>query len=182
MSAELDALAPNYRRAMEKWVDAPTLARHYTAVAEGFSGSGHGLIETVKSYVECVCITVLGEQGEPMPSAAPSTSELLVATLRVLGISNTRGASKLDKVISAYNRLSDALNDCRNEVGPVAHGKDGFLDALFSNQLRSYLLTGEALLGLIIAALEGTEPNLQHTREAYEAFPVFTNVSTIACQ
>lgn len=170
MSAALDALAPNYRRAMERWVDAPTLVQHYAAVAECFEGSAHGLLETVKSYVECVCITVLGEHGEPMPSASPSTSELLVATLRALGISNTRGASKLDKVISAYNRLSDALNDCRNDVGPVAHGKDGFLDTLFSNQMRSYLLTGEALLGLIIAALEGTEPNLKYTREPYEAF------------
>lgn len=105
-----------------------------------------------------------------MPSANPSTSEVLGAALRVLGLSKTRGASKLDKVLSAFNRLSDVLSECRNEVGPVAHGKDGFLDALFSNQLRSYLLTGDALLGLIIAALEGTEPNLTYTREPYEAF------------
>lgn len=170
MSAELDSLAPNYRAAMERWPEAPTLDSHYRAVAESFIGSGHGLIEAVKSYVECVCLTILGEFGKSMPSASPSTSELLVTALRLLGISNTRGASKLDKVLSAYNRLSEALSECRNEVGPVAHGKDGFLDTLYSNQLRTYLLTGDALLALILAALEGTEPDLRHTREPYETF------------
>lgn len=78
--------------------------------------------------------------------------------------------SKLDKVLSAYNRLSDALNDCRNDVGPVAHGKDGFLDTLYRSQLRTYLLTGDALLALVLGALEGTEPNMQFTREPYETF------------
>ena len=170
MNPELDELAPNYRAAMERWPEAPTLASHYQAVSEAFSGSGHGLLETVKSFIECVCLTILGEFGEPMPSATPSTTELLVASLRLLGLSNTRGVSKLDKVLSAYNRLSDALGDCRNEVGPVAHGKDGFLDTLYRSQLRTYLLTGDALLALVLAALEGTEPNLQHTREPYESF------------
>ena len=66
--------------------------------------------------------------------------------------------------------LSDALNECRNEVGPVAHGKDGFLDVLYRSQLRTYLLTGDALLALVLGALEGTEPNLQHTREPSESF------------
>lgn len=170
MSAQLDGIAPNYRAAMERWPDAPTLANHYRAVSESFGGSGHGLIETVKSFVECVCLTILHDHGEPMPSANPSTSELLVASLRLLGVSRTRGVSKLNKVLSAYNRLSEALNDCRNDVGPIAHGKDGFLDALYSSQLRTYLLTGDALLALILGALEGTEPNLQHTREPYESF------------
>lgn len=91
MTAELDELAPSYRAATERWPQAPTLASHYQAVSESFSGSGHGLIETVKSFVECVCLTILGEYGEPMPSGTPSTSELLVASLRLLGLSNTRG-------------------------------------------------------------------------------------------
>jgi len=170
MSVSLDEIAPNYRAAVERWPDAPTLASHYQAVFESFNGSGNSLIETVKSFIECVCLTILGDFGEAMPSATPSTRELLVASLRLLGLSNTRGVSKLDKVLSAYNKLSDAPNECRNEVGPVAHGKDGFLDVLYRSQLRTYLLTGDALLALVLGALEGTEPNLQHTREPYESF------------
>ena len=169
MTTQLDTVAPNYRTAAERWPDAPTLANHYRAVSESLEGSGHGLIETVKSFVECVCLTILSDHGESAPTS-PSTSELLVSSLRLLGVSNTRGVSKLDKVLSAYNRLSDALNDCRNEVGPIAHGKDGFLDTLYRSQLRTYLLTGDALLALILGAMEGTEPNFQHTREPYETF------------
>ena len=74
MSVSLDEIAPNYRAAVERWPDAPTLASHYQAVFESFNGSGHGLIETVKSFIECVCLTILGDFGEAMPSATPSTS------------------------------------------------------------------------------------------------------------
>ena len=173
MSEALDALAPNYRAAVERWPEAPTLATHYAALDETFQGSGHATLESVKSFVECVCLTVLGEFGQPMPSATPSMTDLLVEALRALGISNTRGANKLDKVLSAYNRLSDALSACRNEVGPVAHGKDGFLDNFYQSQLRTFLLTGDALLALLLSAMDGTEPHLLHTREPYDTFASF---------
>ncbi len=170
MPADLDTIAPNFRRAKEQWPDAPTLANHYQAVVDGYVGNGHGLVETVKSFLECVCVTVLGEFGKPMPSSQPGTTELLVECLKCLGLTNTRGASKLDKVLSAHNKLADALSDMRNEAGPVAHGKDGFLDALTSTQIRAYLLTADTLLALLIAALEGTEPDINYTREPYERF------------
>lgn len=170
MVGDFDSLAPNFRRAVDRWPEAPTLCNHYSAVVESYGGNGHGLIEAIKSFVECVCLTVLGEFGKPMPSANPSTTEMLVEALRVLGLSSTRGASKLDQVLSAHNRLSDALSEMRNENGPVAHGKDGFLDALTSNHLRAFLLTGDTLLALLLAALEGTDPDLQYTREPYERF------------
>jgi hypothetical protein len=170
MATPLDELAPNFRKAMERWPEAATLADHYKAVDQCHCGSTHGLAETAKSFIECVCITILGEYGKAMPSSTPSTTELLVECLGLLGIKNTRGASKLDKVLSAHNKLADALSDMRNENGPVAHGKDGFLDALTATQLRAYLLTGDTLLAVILAALEGTEPDLLFTREPYERF------------
>ena len=170
MSDDIDIMAPHFRRAMEHWPDAQTLANHYRAVVDGHKGNQHGLIETVKSFVECVCLTVLGEYGKPMPSSDPSTTEMLVETLRLLGLHNTRGASKLNRVLSAHNRLADALSAMRNENGPVAHGKDGFLDTLTGTHIRTYLLTADTLLALLLAALEGTEPDLQFTREPYERF------------
>jgi len=169
----LDDFAPNYRAAVDKWPDAPTLGQHYRAVAEAYSGTGHALIETVKSFLECVCLTILGEFGKSLPSSTPSTTDMLVETLKVLGIANSQGASKFDKVISNYNRLADTLTECRNESGPVAHGKDGFLTALCSNQLRTYLLAVDSLLALVLAALEGTEPDIMHTREPYEVFQAY---------
>lgn len=169
--ADLDDLAPSYRRAQSRWPDAPSLSKHYAALAGCFAGGGYGLVEHVKSFIECVCVTIMGELREPMPSSTPTTTDLLVAALSPLGLRNTKGASKLDKVLSGFNRLSDALAEMRNETGPVAHGKDGFLDAVTSDHARAFLAVGDAILGLLLNALEGKEPDLSATREPYENFP-----------
>ena len=124
-----DTLAPNYRRAAQRWPGAQTLANGYDALAACFTESAYGLVEHVKSFVESVCITIMVEHGEPKPSDKPSTTELLVAALSALGLRNSRGADKLDSVLSGFNRSSDALSAMRNENGSVAHGKDGFLDS-----------------------------------------------------
>ncbi|MGH0029188.1 MAG: abortive infection family protein, partial [Myxococcota bacterium] len=169
--AELDEIAPNYRRAQRRWPGAPSLGRHYDALAASFAGGGFGVVEHVKSFLESVCVTIMGELREPMPSSTPSTTELLVAALGPLGLQNTRGANKLDKVLSGFNRLADALAEMRNETGPVAHGRDGFLDAVTTDHARAFLATGDAIIGVLLNALEGREPDLSITREPYESFP-----------
>lgn len=168
---DLDVVAPNYRRAQLRWPDAPTLARCHEALAACFETSAHGLVEHVKAFIESVCLTIMGELREPMPSAAPSTTELLVAALNPLGFRNTKGASKLDKVLSGFNRLADALTEMRNENGPVAHGKDAFLDALTVDHARAFLHAGDAILSVLLNALEGKQPDLTVTRVPYESFP-----------
>lgn len=162
-------MLPNYRRASERWPDASTLIEYYAAISAAAAGNNHGLVEHVKSFIECLCITILTEFGLPQPSD-PSTTELLVAALKPLGLQNTRGANKLDKVLSAFNKLSDALSDMRNETGPVAHGKDAFLDALCADHARVFLYTGDAIVGVLLNALEGKEPDFLVTREPYERF------------
>ncbi len=170
MVESLDTLAPHFRQAMERWPDAPTLRNHYFAVSESWHGTRHGLVETVKSFLECVCLTILGEYGKQMSGTRASTTEIFVEALRLLGLENTREGGNLNRLLSAHNRLSDALSDMRNENGPVAHGKDGFLDSLTANQVRIYLLTVDTLIALLLAALKGTEPDLKYTREPYERF------------
>jgi len=167
--ATSDAL-PNYRRATGRWPQAPALAQYHSAICHCIDGNHHGVAEHVKSFIECLCITILGEFGKPLPSSDPTNTQLLVAALEVLGLQNTRGASKLDKVLSAFNRMSDALREMRNENGPVAHGKDGFLDAIEEDHARSFLHTGDAIVGVLLNALEGQQPNLLVTREPYERF------------
>ena len=169
--ADLDALAPNYRRAWQRWPDAPTLTKCYEALRVCFDTNTHGLVEHVKSFIESVCLTIMGELREPMPSSTPSTTDLLVAALSPLGLRNTRGASKLDKVLSGFNRLADAVTEMRNDNGPVAHGKDAFLDALTADHARAFLHAGDAILGVLLTALEGKQPDLTVTREPYESFP-----------
>lgn len=171
--ADLDALAPNYRRSRERWPDAPMLAFGYDALKVCFGGNAHGLIEHVKSFVECVCITIINEFQASMPANRPSMTELLVVALDCLGLRNTKGVTKLDKVLSGFNKIADAISEMRNEAGPVAHGKDGFLDAIAADHARSFLHAGDAILGLLLNALEGKQPDLAGTREPYESFPHF---------
>jgi hypothetical protein len=167
---DLDALAPNYRRVREHWKDAPTLSCCHGALIKCFDGDAHGLVEHVKSFIEVVCVTILGEFGEPMPSSSPTTTELLVAALRPLGLQNTRGASKLDKVLSGFNRLADALSEMRNDHGVVAHGKDAFLEGVAIDHTRAFLQAGDAILSVLLNAMEGKEPNILITREPWERF------------
>ncbi len=167
-----DAFVPQFRRAKERWPEAPTLATHYDAVVKSYDSSAYGIIASVKSFIECVCITILGEFGKLAPSD-PSTTSLLVEALKTLGLDSGRGASKLGKLLKAHNKMADALSEMRNEHDPVAHGKDGFLDTLTMNECRAFLVTADTILALLLAAHEGTEPDLRFTREPYERFARF---------
>lgn len=167
-----DAFVPQFHRAKERWAEAPTLATHYNAVVQSYEGKGYGIIASVNSFIQCVCITILGEFGKSTPSDANTTS-LLVEGLKTLGLDTGRGSSKFGKLLSAHNKMADALNEMRNEHDPVAHGKDGFLDVLTTNECRAFLVTADTILALILAAYEGTEPDLRFTREPYERFARF---------
>jgi hypothetical protein len=168
-----DEFVPQFREAKNRWPDAPMLASHYTAVVESYEGVGLGIITTVKSFVECVCRTIIIESGRPEPKSDSITSYLLSTALKVLGLENSRGASKLDDILTAHNRMADALMQMRNSYDPVAHGKDGFLDTLSNNECRAYLVTADTILAFLLAAHEGKEPDLLSTREPYERFERF---------
>lgn len=168
--AGLEGIAPNYKRAQQRWPEAPMLPKYYEALDACFAGNGHGMVEHIKSYIECVCLTIMGEMRAPIPSSTPSTTELLVAALNPLGLRNSRGASKIDKVLSGFNKLADALTEMRNDNGPVAHGKDAFLDPLPTDHARAFLHAGDIILGLLLNAYEGKQPDLIVTREPYENF------------
>ncbi len=168
----LDEIAPSYRRARDRWPDAASLVAHYQTVVEAYEGTGQALIESVKSFLESVCITIVVDFGKTVTNDA-STTYLLGLALEHLGLRNSRGADKFDKVLSAHNKLADALSDCRNQDGSVAHGKDGFLDALAGHHVRLYLLTGDTILSLLLEALDHATPNLRSTREPYDRFEHF---------
>jgi hypothetical protein len=167
---DFDTLVPNFRQAQERWPHAPTLLSHYLSLVDSYSTNSFAIIEIIKSFIEAVCLTILVDFGKSMPTATPNTTEMLVETLKCLGLENSRGASKLDKVLSAYNRLADALTEMRNENGQIAHGKDGFLDPLTRDHTRAFLFIGDSLIGLLLSAIEGKDPDLKYTREPYERF------------
>ena len=166
----LDKLAPNYRRAVRRWSNAQILVNGYDALEACFLDQAHGLVEHVKSFIESVCRTIMEEYGAPKSSNKPTTTNLLVTALGALGLRNRRGADQLDKVLSGFNKLSDSLTAMRNINGPIAHGKDAFLDPITVDHARAFFHVGDAILGVLLNALEGKEPNLKETREPYETF------------
>jgi hypothetical protein len=171
---DFDQIAPNYRRAAECWHDAGTLNRHYEAIRDIYTRAAYGLVDHVKSFIECVCLTIINEFGAKAPKK-PSMGGLLTGALQALGLQNSRGASKLDSVLSGFNKLAEAIADMRNVHGPVAHGKDGFIDALASDHARAFLHAGDAILSVLLNAREGKHPDLKSTREHYEAFERFNS-------
>jgi len=169
--AALDNIAPAFRAACERWPDAPNPQQHYMDLARTWEEEGSSVIELTKSFLEAVCWTVIRELGATPPdSSRPTTTELLSCVLDALGLRNQRGVGPLGKVISGHNKLAEGLNELRNQDGSVAHGKDGFLDAISSRHARVYLLSADSVIALILSAYDGKEPKLLTTREPPDRF------------
>jgi len=169
MSSGLDDIAPAFRAAANRWPEAPNIQAHYADIASTFENNGSSLIELCKSFLETICITIINELGGNAP-ANGSTTDYVVASLDQLGLRNTRGASAFDKVLSAYNKLADSLTIVRNQEGSVAHGKDGFVDAISDRHARVYLLSADTIIALLLQAYDGVEPYILKTREPHNRF------------
>lgn len=167
--SQLDAVAPHFAIAARRWGDAANLQAHYEDLAKTFESGGCSTIELAKSFIESVCITLLTEFGEKVNNDE-STTFYLQGALSVLGLRNTRGTDKFDKVLSAFNKLSDGLADVRNQDGSVAHGKDGFLDTIMTQHARVFVLTADMIVSLLMMAYDGTEPSIRHTRDPHIRF------------
>ena len=167
----LDDIAPAFRAACERWPDAPNLQQYYDDLARTYEENGSSLVELTKSFLEAVYWTVINELGATPPdSSTPTTTELLSSVLDTLGLRNQRGVGPLGKVISGHKKLAEGLNELRNQDGSVAHGKDGFLDAISSRHARVYLLSANSVIALILSAYDGKKPNLLTTREPPDRF------------
>ena len=167
-----DEFVPQFRRAKDRWPDAPTLIAHYASITSSYDQGAYGIIANIKSFVECMCLTIMGEYGKT-PSPEASTTKLLGEALTALGMDGGRTSGKVGKLLSAHNKMADALSEMRNENDPLAHGKDGFLDTLSRNEQRAFLVTADSILALLIAACDGSDHDLLYTREPYERFRRF---------
>jgi len=170
VSTDLEFFAPNYLRAHQRWPEASLLSEQYRSLVDAYRSGHCSLPEHAKGYVECVCRTILDDCGKGLPEANPPLGRLLSAAFEAVGLQNTRDGSSANRILSCYNKLGEALNAGRNDLGSLAHGRDGFLDALSVNHARSLLLAGDSLIAVLLEALEGTQPNLRYTREPYERF------------
>ena len=153
MIEKIEYLVPYYKAAKDNWPSAINLDRLYSALELSYQNDSIGLIEHIKSFIESVCLTILTDYGETIENSTPTTTEILSNTLRTIGLDNTRGISKIDKVLSGYNKIAEGISEMRNETGILAHGKDGFIETLEKEHLRSFLFAGNSILCLLLAAL-----------------------------
>jgi hypothetical protein len=171
MTSVLDDIAPAFKAAATRWPDAPNIQAHYADLASTFESNGSSLIELCKSFLEMVCITIVTELGKCLPeNSTPSTTEYLNCAFDALGILPQRGASAIGKVFSGLNKISDGLSYIRDNEGSVAHGKDGFIDAISDRHARVYLLSADTIIALLLQAYDGVEPSILKTRESHSRF------------
>ncbi len=184
MIDDFDRLVPYYRMATEKWPEAHSLKKMFSSLVSCYEKEQIGLIEHIRAYIESVCLTIFTDYGVEIEKSSPTTTDLLSQLWRLLGFENTKGISKIDKIISGYNKISDAISEMRNETGVISHGKDGFFEIMQKEHMRSFLLAGDSILCLIFSALDGKEPDLKYTREPYERFGRFNNLidDSILCR
>lgn len=169
----LETTAPNFARAVRHWSGAELLASHFEDLDETLERNGPSTIELTKSFLECVCLTIVQDAG-----GAPeyqNTTELLRQAMATVGLSRTREANRLNKILSSYFKLTDAVAEFRNRDGTVAHGSDGFVDVVGHGQMRLFVLAVDCILGLLLGSLEGAEPNLRYTRRQYDTFSHYSS-------
>ena len=164
-----DLLGPSLRRAALRWPDANNLRIRYEEMRTAYDAGSDAVLEHCKAIIETVCHTILEEMGAGPPENDDLTA-YVIAARSALGIDNTRGASRFDSVLSAHNRLTDAIKEVRNVEGAVAHGKDGFLDRMSVYHARTYVLAADTVVGLLVEAFDGVQPSLRHTRDPHERF------------
>lgn len=169
--SEFDILNPNIVRAYKRWSHAPVLAAHYKSLQAAYDGGHHEhVVDLSKSFLECACKTALRELSPDQPSGTATPTEILADLLKACGLENTRTGSKTNKFLSLHNKISDLVQEIRNEVGSASHGKDGFYEEICRNHARAYAISVDSLIGLVLGAIDGTSPSLRHTREKWERF------------
>ncbi|RDV38732.1 hypothetical protein DV096_07960 [Bradymonadaceae bacterium TMQ3] len=173
MTRQLEDIAPNYQRACQRWPDSPLLKRQEANLRECLSNESHGLVEHIKSFIECVCLTTIHDFGKEPEKENPSLTDLLICALDVVGYHHSRRPRHLGRMLSAFNKLANALSDMRNYEGETAHGKDAFDEIISEDYARAFLFAGDAILALLLNALDAKTPNLATTRQPYERFAHF---------
>ena len=152
--ANLDALAPNYRRAQQRWPGAPMLVQSYDALAACFSGSAHGLIEHVKSFIESVCRTVLGERkvsyaaADDLPKLFKSASQNL-PYLPSTASDAADARKSLRKTLNGLGTTIQGICELRNQCGFASHGSESSRPTMEGVQALLAAGAADAIVGFL---------------------------------
>lgn len=165
---------PAIRECCAYWDGAAMLHQTFESFESDFENENDACIDSAKSIVESVCRIIVEELDDPNDpkkpdEASPNFSKWVSCAVRVLKLGRTADEHVRD-LITAHNKLADALGKLRNECGPVSHGRPAFLDRLSQHHRRAAVLAADAIVALLHQAYLKAEWNLARTREPYERF------------
>lgn len=164
--SSLDHFAPNFKRAAVRW---PGLSENHTEFVDSFDRGKEDVLVRANSYVQAVCKTVLSEAGKDIEENA-SHQKLLSCALSALDLSVHTATGEIREIINGHNKISDAVNNIRNHVDTVSHGRVSNFESTYKNQRRIVVVGTDAVLGLLLDAEAGFEPNLKTTSRPHSDF------------
>jgi hypothetical protein len=162
------------REACVFWLNAETLQETFQALEESVRLGNDAVVDAAKGIVECVCRIIIDELDKPespikpQKDDTPITEWLGIAT-RLLGLSEIRHRS-FANLIKFHNNIAESVRVCRNDVGLLSHGRDGFIEKLTEYHHRVVVLSADAIVTFLHKAYLGLEPDLLRTRQPYERF------------
>ena len=165
---------PGIREACNHWHDAPMLHQNLEALEQSFDQNNDACIDCAKTIVEVVCRVIVESFHssitplKPMQEN-PSLSDWLTAAVRALKLGDIRD-DKFKKLVSSHHKLATALNDLRNQAGPVSHGKAPYLERLAIHHRRSAVLAADAIVAFLHKAYLDTQLDPASSREPWERF------------
>ena len=173
-------LYPNIVAFCRHWSNATMLQHTYEALDREFWARNDGCIDAAKSVLECACRTLVEElddpinpirerSNSPIKSANPTLGNWLTAAIRLLDLVDEK-TDPLNKVISQYNKLTVELGNFRNKVGPLSHGKPGFINPLGEHHRRMAILAADTVIGFLHDAYLAQQTDPVRTFEPYERF------------
>lgn len=176
---------PAIRECCAYWDGAAMLHQTFQSFESDFAAENDACIDSAKSIVESVCQIIVDELDDPSDpqkpgESNPKFSKWVSCAVRVLKLGRTADAHVRD-LISAHNKLAEALGKLRNDCGPVSHGKPAFLDRLSQHHRRAAVLAADAIVALLHQAYLKAEWNLARTREPYDRFSAQHEVLDAYC-
>jgi hypothetical protein len=150
------------------------LQQNLEALEQELEQGNDACIDCAKTIVEVVCRIIVENfhtplnQLKPM-SATPTLSEWLSAAIRALKLGDIRD-EKFKKLVSSHHKLAEALNDLRNQAGPVSHGKEPYLERLAIFHRRSAVLAADSIIAFLHNAYLEAQLDPKSSREPWDHF------------
>lgn len=162
------------REACAYWPEAKMFHQTFEALEQSLEQDNDACIDGAKAVVEELCRIIVecfhSAQNPILPAKEnPSLTDWMGAAIRALKLGDIRD-NQFQKLVSSHNKMAVALNEMRNESGPVSHGKAPFLERLSVHHRRTAVLSADAIVSFLHKAYLDSQLNPASSKEPWERF------------